>query len=753
MSHLPTLITDLALILVSAGIITLLFKWLKQPLVLGYIVAGLLAGPYVHVFPTVGDIENINIWAEIGVVFLLFALGLEFSFKKLVNVGSTAFITAITEVVTMLIIGYLVGYMLGWSTMNSIFLGGMLSMSSTTIIIKAFDDLGLRSQRFTGIVFGTLVVEDLVAILMMVLLSTMAVSQQFAGEELIMSVFKVIFFLVLWFLIGIFIIPLILKKVKKLMNDETLLVVALGLCLGMVVLATETGFSAALGAFIMGSILAETVEAERIEHIIKPVKDLFGAIFFVSVGMLVDPAILVEYAWPVAIITLVTIVGKACFSTFGVLLSGQTLKTSVKSGFSLAQIGEFAFIIASLGVSLKVLDDYVYPIIVAVSVITTFTTPYFIRLADPFADWLYRVLPDRTCNFLDRYSSGAKTINHESDWKKLLKSFLGRLSIFSILLTAVFLLSTHGIYPLMTDQFPDSPVLDNVVTVVLTLVLMAPFLIALVSNKYNSRELFMSLWNDSKYNRGRLVSMVLFRVFVATFFVSLVLIRYFHIQYGIVIIIALGILALFLVFRRDLNQYARLEKRFLLNLNQREEAARRRNPLRASFKRKLSDKDIHLTAITVSPNSPYAGLSLGEISFRKTFGVSVVEIIRGDHKINIPDNTERVYPQDRLVVVGSDEQIQRFSAEVERMQEENRDGIHEEEVTLQSFTVEPDFPFLEQTLAESHVGNRYNCVIVVERDDNAIMNPNGHTIFKEGDLVWVVGERDNIRDMIAGKES
>ena len=383
------------------------------------------------------------------------------------------------------------------------------------------------------------------------------------------------------------------------MNDETLLVVALGLCLGMVVLATETGFSAALGAFIMGSILAETVEAERIEHIIKPVKDLFGAIFFVSVGMLVDPAILVEYAWPVAIITLVTIVGKACFSTFGVLLSGQTLKTSVKSGFSLAQIGEFAFIIASLGVSLKVLDDYVYPIIVAVSVITTFTTPYFIRLADPFAEWLYRVLPDRTCNFLDRYSSGAKTINHESDWKKLLKSFLGRLSIFSILLTAVFLLSTHGIYPLMTDQFPDSPVLDNVVTVVLTLVLMAPFLIALVSNKYNSRELFMSLWNDSKYNRGRLVSMVLFRVFVATFFVSLVLIRYFHIQYGIVIIIALGILALFLVFRRDLNQYARLEKRFLLNLNQREEAARRRNPLRASFKRKLSDKDIHLIDIKV----------------------------------------------------------------------------------------------------------------------------------------------------------
>ena len=751
MSHLPTLITDFALILVSAGIITLLFKWLKQPLVLGYIVAGLLAGPYVQVFPTVGDIENINIWAEIGVVFLLFALGLEFSFKKLVNVGATAFITATTEVITMLIIGYLVGHMMGWSTMNSIFLGGMLSMSSTTIIIKAFDDLGLRSQRFTGIVFGTLVVEDLVAILMMVLLSTMAVSQQFAGEELIMSVLKVIFFLVLWFLIGIFIIPLILKKVKRLMNDETLLIIALGLCLGMVVLATETGFSAALGAFIMGSILAETVEAEHIEHIIKPVKDLFGAIFFVSVGMLVNPAILVEYAWPVAIITLVTIIGKAFFSTFGVLLSGQTLKTSIKSGFSLAQIGEFAFIIASLGVSLKVLDDFVYPIIVAVSVITTFTTPYFIRLANPFADWLYKVLPDRTCNFLDRYSSGAKTINHESDWKRLLKSFLGRVSIYSVLLTAIFLLSTHAIHPFIIEQFPDTPVLDNLITTFVTVLLMIPFLIALISNKNNSPELFLSLWNDNKYNRGRLVALVLCRVFLATFFVSLVLIRYFHIQYGIVIIIALAILALIALFRRDLNQYTKLEKRFMINLNQREEAARRRNPLRSSFHRDLSDKDIHLSAITVSPNSSYAGLPLSELAFRKRYGVSVVEIIRGDHRINIPHGAERIYPQDRVVVVGTDEQIQLFSTDMERIQAENHEDMTTEEVSLQSFTVDDHFAFRGQTFAESNVGNRYNCLIVgIERDDNSIMNPAKDTVFKDGDLVWVVGEKENIKKMISG---
>ena len=366
MSHLPDLMKDLALILISAGIFTIIFKWLKQPLVLGYIVAGLLAGPYIDIFPSVIDTESINVWAEIGVVFLLFALGLEFSFKKLVNVGGTAAIAATTEVISMLVIGYCLGMALGWSTMDSIFLGGMLSMSSTTIIIKAFTDLGLRNQKFTGIVFGTLIVEDLVAILMMVLLSTIAATNNFTGEVMFESIIRVIFFLILWFVIGIYFLPAFFKKAKKLMNDETLLIISLGLCLGMVALSVKTGFSAALGAFIMGSILAETIEAEHIEHIIKPVKDLFGAIFFVSVGMLVDPAILVEYAWPVIIITLVTIIGKAIFSSLGVLLSGQALKTSIQSGFSLAQIGEFAFIIASLGVSLQVIGDHIYPIIVAV---------------------------------------------------------------------------------------------------------------------------------------------------------------------------------------------------------------------------------------------------------------------------------------------------------------------------------------------------------------------------------------------------
>ncbi len=747
MSHLPTLIADLALILISASIITLLFKWLKQPLVLGYIVAGLLAGPYVHIFPTVGDIANINIWAEIGVVFLLFALGLEFSFKKLINVGSTAFITATTEVISMLLIGYMVGYLLRWGTMNSIFLGGMLSMSSTTIIIKAFDDLGLRSQRFTGIVFGTLVVEDLIAILMMVLLSTMAVSKDFVGEELLVSVLKVVFFLILWFLIGIFILPAFLKKAKKLMNNETLLIVSLGLCLGMVVLATYTGFSAALGAFIMGSILAETIEAEHIEHIIQPVKDLFGAIFFVSVGMLVNPTVLVEYAWPVIIITLVTIIGKAIFSSLGVLLSGESLNISIKSGFSLAQIGEFAFIIAGLGVSLKVLDPFISPIIVAVSVITTFTTPYFIRLANPFAEWLYKVLPPKVQEMLARYASGKKTVNHDSDWKKLLKNIVGRVIIYSVLLTAIWLLSVKTLYPAVSELFTPVTIWVNLAMCLATLLLMTPFLWALISNKYNSSAIFLKLWEDENYNHGRLVALVLFRVSVAIFFISAVVISYFHLNIGIGVVIAVAVVALILILREDLTQYSRLETHFLTNLNLREEVAKKHHPLKTSFNSEFNNKDIELTSVVVSPYSRYIGKSLGELSFRQEFGVNVVAIVRGDLKIYIPKSSERIYPQDKLAVVGTDRQLQKFRDEIESPQGVPDTEKMYQEMNLHSFTVNEAFHFLDKSIVQSRLGEKYDSIVVAIERNGELVPLDKDVTFLLGDLVWFVGEREKIRQL------
>ena len=414
MSQIPSLISDLAVILISAGLVTLLFKWLKQPVVLGYIVAGILAGPSITQIPTVTNIESIRIWADIGVIFLLFALGLDFSFKKLMKVGGTAVIGAITIVIGMMTLGYTTGLSLGWGHMNSLFLGGMLSMSSTTIIFKAFDDMGLRNQRFAGVVFGILVVEDLFAVLLMVLLSTLAVSKHVEGMELLNSVIKLGVFLLFCFVIGIYLIPSFLKKARTFLNDETLLIVSLGLCLGMVIIATKAGFSSALGAFVMGSILAETIDAEHIEHIIKPVKDLFGAIFFVSVGMLIDPALLWEYKIPILILTLVVMTGQILFASFGVLLSGQPVKIAIQSGFSLAQIGEFAFIIASLGLSLGVTDNFLYPIVVAVSVVTTFFTPYMIRMAEPACRVADRIIPKSWMKFLERYSSGSMILAMEN---------------------------------------------------------------------------------------------------------------------------------------------------------------------------------------------------------------------------------------------------------------------------------------------------------------------------------------------------
>ena len=393
MHSIHTLITDLTLITIYAGIITLIFKKLKQPTVLGYILAGIFAGPYFNFLPTVTDQQNLTIWADIGVIFLLFGLGLEFSFKKMMNVGKSAMITATVNILFMLFLGYNTGLLLGWSAIDSFFLGSMISMSSTTIIIKAFDDLNVKKQKFTDLVFGVLVVEDIVGILLLVLLPTIALGSTIDSQELALSTLKLVFFLVLCFVIGIYIVPTFLKKITGFLTDEMLLLITISLCFGMVLLATSSGFSSALGAFIMGSILAETEVIERIEKNIKPLKDFFGAVFFVSVGMMVNPAMFLEYAWPIFVITLIVIGGKVVFSCFGFIFSGQTLKTAVQGGFSLAQVGEFAFIIASLGMSIGVLDAKVYPIIVAVSVITTFLTPMMIKSSEPAYRLLQKTLP------------------------------------------------------------------------------------------------------------------------------------------------------------------------------------------------------------------------------------------------------------------------------------------------------------------------------------------------------------------------
>ena len=565
MHHLPTLISDLAMIMIYAGIITVLFKRLKQPVVLGYIVAGIIVGPHFDFLPTAADKENIQIWADIGVIFLLFSLGLEFSFKKIVNVGKSAIITASANILFMLLIGYHVGLNLGWSTTESLFLGGMISMSSTTIIIKAFEELGLKGLRFTDLVFGVLIVEDVVGILLLVLLPTISIGKNVDGIELLISSGKLVFFLVLWFITGVYLVPTLLKKVIHLLNDELLLLLSMALCLGMVLIATSVGFSSALGAFIMGSILAETDEAERIEHTIKPVKDLFGAVFFTSVGMLVDPNMFVEYIIPITIITIVVIFGKVLLSTFGFLLSGNRLETAIASGFSLAQVGEFAFIIAASGMAIGVLGEYVYPSIVAVSVITTFTTPLMIKSAKPFYNFIHKLLPQKWKEYLSTHTSSKKDTNAEEElWKQLFKKYFFKLCIASIILIAIINLSFYILHPQLVQHLP--PRIADLTATLITLAAMSPFLQGLLTVNSDLARIYLTLWHKRITNRLPLILCTILRMAIIVIFIMVVINHLFTKDFFVTYAL-MGIFVVILYKSTWLSKkYKNIERQFLSNL-------------------------------------------------------------------------------------------------------------------------------------------------------------------------------------------
>lgn len=568
------LVSDLALILISAGIMTIIFKLLKQPLVLGYIVAGFIVGPHLDIFPTVMEVNAIQEWSEIGIIFLLFALGLEFSFKKLLKVGSTAFIAAMIEIVVMFSLGFLAGYTLGWTYMESIFLGGMLAMSSTTIIIKAFEDMQLKQTKFADITMVILVIQDIVAIVMMVLLSTAAVSKKFSGSEMIYCLLKLAFFMILWFLIGISVLPTFFRRAKKYINDETLLIISIGLCFGMVAFANYLGFSSALGAFVMGSLLSETIEGKSIERLTKGLKDLFGAVFFVSVGMMVDPSILLAYWKTILIITFIVLVVKAIVSSTGVLIAGQSLENSLKSGFSLAQIGEFAFIIASLGVSLNVMRPFIYPMIVAVSVITTFTTPYCIKLATPCYHLLNRRLPDRVRARLDAYciTDHVSKYGLSSSWKEVITVSLGRLIVFGVCCIAILLVSIKFAYPLAIDKFSQlfSVGLINAAVCILTLLVAAPFLFGIIHQGQKTQEIYSKLWRESKHGRIMIVSWTLLRIFGSCIYVIFILSRFFKFTNWVVVIIALAFIIFISFSRKILLRYSKIKENFMNNLNSKE---------------------------------------------------------------------------------------------------------------------------------------------------------------------------------------
>ncbi|HET9571944.1 MAG TPA: cation:proton antiporter [Bacteroidales bacterium] len=772
MPHLPSLIFDLALILVSASIMTLLFKALKQPLVLGYIVAGILAGPHLQLLPVhITDTANVQTWADIGVLFLLFALGLEFSFKKLLAVGKTALLTATVAVSGMMLTGYLVGTWLGWSHINCLFLGGMLAISSTTIIIKAFNDLGMTNKPCAPQVFGVLIVQDLVAVILMVMLSTLSVSDKFNGSELLFSLTRLVFFLALWFIFGIFLIPTFLKRARKLMSEETLLIVSLGLCLGMVVVAVKAGFSAALGAFIMGSILAETTDVKRIEKMMEPLKNLFGAIFFVSVGMMVQPEILTQYAGPIGILVITVLLGQVIFSTTGFLLSGQTLQTAMQSGFSLAQIGEFAFIIASLGLSLGVTDSFLYPVVIAVSVITTFTTPYMIKLAQPAYRFLNRRLPEEWAYKLSQPRGRKELTSGQKTWGNFLRDFLVYTVVLSIVVVAIMLLSTLYLHPFLLKHLSEG--VASLLSFFLTLTAMAPFLRAMMYSNGNSASSMFNLSMEKASNQHILLLLTGLRIF--TVFVTLLFATntYFHIPWFVNLVLTLIILIVIIRSKWLLRRFWRLEARFLINLN---EQQMEKNLLKIEANKGVMDLSemqtnhwldykLFTCALRLRPGSPFVGQRIRDLTMRKVYNVMVIRVRTKEMDfINIPDGDYVLQPGDTLRLAGKRSSLRKLQEDELLTLEfvphsfmtlhgfsklEFNRKEQKERVTCSGIPLTKKSPLTGKNLIESNLGAKAKCLIVgLERGGKQLVNPDAKLVLEVGDVVWVVGEEKPVSRLI-----
>ena len=743
MSEELSLVTELAIILIAAGIFTVISRALKQPLILGYIIAGFLVGPHLGLFPQFST-GSVHQWSEIGIIFMLFSLGLEFSFKKLLKIGSSALITAGTICAGMMMTGFLAGTAMGWSTMEGIFLGGMLSMSSTTIILKAYDDMGLKNKPYAELIFGSLVFEDLIAVLLMVVLSTMAVSNQFSGSEMLLALGKLGFFLVLWFLVGIYVIPTLLKKLSRFISDEILLIVSIGLCFGMVVLANSVGFSSALGAFVMGSILAETIEGERIHRLTGSIKDLFGAIFFVSVGMMVDPAIIAQHWATILVITLVAMTGILIFASSGALLAGKGLDTAVHTGFTLAQLGEFGFIIASVGCSLGVLRGFIYPVIISVSVITAFTTPYMIRAADPALKLLRKKLPAKTLARLEATTDvkpGSRA--EKSEWKHLLKSYFLRVGLYSVILIALLVASRIWLNPLAESLFDSwTPTWRGVLVTAVTILLMSPFLYGLAVISGSIRKPAVKLLKEKEANRWPILAMMLLRIFLGIAFVMIVIVDHFDLAGWTILLLIVSVFAFFWIAKTSMKHIGGLEERFFANFNAREEEQKRLKPVTSRLTEAMAGYDVKLYSAIISPEYGYIGKTLRELPFRHTSGVNIVKIIRGTRSILIPSGDERVYPGDTLLAVGTAEQLQAFAESIKADTKQGEVANDEFEIKTNELSAES---YLTGKMLRQTDMRASGCMVVsVMRDGSLTTNPKPEFVFEEGDIVWIAGEKSSV---------
>ena len=730
-----SLISDLAFILILGAIASVIFKMLKQPVVLGYIVAGFLASPHFALLPSVGTEANIEFWAQIGIIVLLFSLGLEFSFKKLVDVGGSAIITALIIVLGMMSLGYVVGKFLGYGVVNSIFLGGMISMSSTTIIIKALTDLNMRQRRFVPMTLAVLIVEDLFAVVMMVILSSIALNNSVQGGEMLSSILKLSFFLVMWFTVGIFVIPTLFKRFKRYISDEQMLIIAMGLCFAMVLFSIKSGFSAALGAFVMGSIMAGTIEAERIERLISPVKDLFGAVFFISVGMMVDPTVMTKHWSVIALLAIVVIVGMIVFGTFGMLVMGQPLKLAMESGFSLTQIGEFSFIIATLGTGLGVLEESIYPIIVAVSVITTFTTPFFIKRAEPCYNAVYKILPKSWTRLLNGYSHDANE-NESSEaaqlWKSIISRYMVRLLIYSVIIIALIVVCRHYLMPIILRWMGNTPT-SRLVCVISTIAVVSPFIMSIVRPPVKKSERDRLVETSGTVSYVPFVVMGMISLLLTIIFIAFILQGVYHSATAVIgaILLAIITIAVFMLLPSPLRKRInKLEKRFIDNINERENRRTGRDHTLVS--------DLQVAYMKVGQDCPFIGDRLRNLDLRTRYGINLVNIVRGSKPYPVPSGDMRIFPGDILGVIGTEEQIQRILPLVEAQSEVAETSITD--VKFMHFAIGENSPIIGVRLEDTRLREDYGALLVaVQRGEDDYISPTPDLTFKTGDILWIVG--------------
>ncbi|MGE4132813.1 MAG: cation:proton antiporter [Bdellovibrionales bacterium] len=740
-SHLPVFIHDLAVILVTAGATSLLFRWMKQPVVLGYLVSGILVGPHLTFLPTVSDVENVKLWGEIGVIFVLFSLGLEFSFRRLLKIGGLAGVTAAVETSFVMLFGVLVASLLGWSRTDSLFWGGMLCISSTSIILKVFEENGLKSRQFAHLVTAVLIVEDLVAVLLMVLLSTLALAKEFDGFELLTSAARLGFFLVLWFVVGLFLIPNLMRHTRRLLSDESALIFSVGLCLAMVLIATGSGFSPALGAFVMGSLLAESSEGHRIEKVLAPLRTFFGAVFFVSVGMLFDPSAFASNWEIILLMSVLLIISKTVFVSLGALSAGEKFPVAVTSGLSLTQIGEFSFIIAGLGMGLGVISQKLYALAVGVSIVTSFTSPLLIRSAPQIVGWIEARLPRRWMELLTYYQAALNRQTGTRFATTLIRAYAPLMTINLVLLIAVTWTLRQVFFPRLLQMFGWSSwvVLGGLAVNILCVL---PFLYGLCWRGLSP------VWAEklSHFPRMKWFDKVIISVrSLAGVFVFLVIAAQ-YMSWRMVSGISLVGMALlgFVFYRYAGHLYRQLEVQFLDQLGS--SAAATQRP------KELLPWEGHLVELSVSPNSPLCGLSLEAIGPQEAFGVMIAAIDRGRKRILAPKGTDFVFPMDRLQVVGADESVERLR----RLAEMYEDGEEGEEhgLELQSVVLAPDSPLCGQTLRESNLRLMVDGLVVgVERDGARQLQPPPDLQMRAGDRLWIVGDPEKIENLNRGEST